>query len=126
MVSLMLDLAVADPHFGRLLRRRLVGEDANPDPPAPLDVACHRPACGLDLPRRQSSTADSLKAVLAEADFRPDGRNALVATLLLLAVFPPSWLQHFSLLRSCARASALPAPARGRPAVPRYAAAPRP
>src|SRR6185436_7416730 len=43
-------LAVAHADLGRLLRYRLVREDADPDPAAALDRARHRPPPGLDLP----------------------------------------------------------------------------
>src|SRR5512137_592628 len=109
-VELGIALAVAHPHFRGLLRHGLVREDPDPDATAALDVARHRPPGGFDLARRQPAAADGLQAVLAEADLVADGRHALVAALLLLAVLPSSRLQHSSLpvLTSVADASALP------------------
>src|SRR5256885_2015993 len=44
-------LARAHPHFGGLLRDRLVGEDADPDLPTTLQVVDDRSPRGLDLAR---------------------------------------------------------------------------
>src|SRR6185436_1540697 len=93
-------LAVAHADLGGLLRDRLVREDADPDAPAALDVAGHRTARGLDLARREAAALEGLQPVLAEGDLGPARGDALVAALLLLAVFPSSWLQHFSPLLS--------------------------
>src|SRR5689334_21034664 len=90
-------LAVAHADLGGLLGDRLVREDADPDPPAALDVAGHRTARGLDLARREAATGGGLEPELAEGDLGAAGCDALVAALLLLAVFPSSWLQHVSL-----------------------------
>src|SRR3982751_1517738 len=109
-VVLGIALAVAHAHFGGLLRDGLVREDADPDAAATLDVTGHRPSRGLDLARREAATTDGFQAEFAEADLGADRGHALVPALLLLAVFTSSWLQHFSLLRACARASALQAP----------------
>ena len=49
-----------------------------------------------ELARREAAAADGLQAELAEGDLGPVGGHALVAALLLLAVFPSSWLQHVS------------------------------
>src|SRR5947199_4831187 len=121
-VVLRVALAVAHSYFGRLLRHRLIGINADPDPAASLDVTRHRPPRGLDLAGGQSAAGNRLEPVLAETDLGTDRRHAFVAALLLLAVLPSSWLQHSSLLDSCGRASALQVPAPGRPAARRFAA----
>ncbi len=117
-------LAVAHAHLGRLLGDRLVREDADPDAPAALDVARHRAARGLDLARGQAAAADRLQAVLAEADLVAACGNALVAALLLLAVFASSWLQHAWLLLFLASLGLRPRAARRQAARP--CPAPRP
>src|SRR5207344_2724271 len=89
-------LAVAHADLGRLLGDRLVREDADPDAAATLDVARHRTARGLDLARREAAASDGLQAELAEGDLGAARGDALVAALLLLAIFPSSWLQHVS------------------------------
>src|SRR5574340_1248382 len=91
-------LAVAHAHLGRLLRYRLVGEDADPDAAAALDVTRHRAARRLDLARGETTARGRLEPVFAEAHLVADGRNALVAALLLFTVLTPGWLQHSSLL----------------------------
>src|SRR6185437_15851664 len=117
-----LDRQLGGGECERLPGERLVGENADPDSAAPLDVARHRPARGLDLAGREPAAGGGLQAVLAEAHLGANGRNALVAAFLLLAVLPSSWLQHSSLPRSCARASAPPAPVPAPPAARRCAA----
>src|SRR5690606_31197004 len=97
-VVLHVALAVAHPDFGRLLRDRLVGEDADPHAAATLDVAGHRASRSLDLARSQATTAGGLEAVLAERDRSASRRETLVTALLFLAVFASSGLQHRSLL----------------------------
>src|SRR5437867_11819049 len=124
-VVLRIALAVAHAHLGGLLRYRLVRKNTNPDPPAALDVASHRPPRRLDLARGKPAAADSLQTILAETNLRADGGHTLVAALLFLAVFPSSWLQHFSLLLACERASAPPGPAPALPVARRCEAIPR-
>ena len=65
--------ALAHARFGRLLRDRLVGEDAHPDLPAALDEARDRDAGRLDLPRGDPAVLQGLQAVVAEA--RPCSRS---------------------------------------------------
>src|SRR5690606_23518465 len=89
-------LAVTHAHFCRLLRDRLIRENTDPDATAPLDVTRHHAARSLDLAGRQAATAHGLEAVLTEAHLVAGRRNTLVTTLLHLAVFLSSWLQHFS------------------------------
>src|SRR5689334_25295487 len=126
-VVLRIALAIAHADFGRLLGHGLVGKDADPDPAAAFDMPRHRAPRRLDLPGRQTSAPHGFQPVFAEAHLVADGRNALVAALLLLAVFPSSWLQHSSLLLPHgAGVSALRAPVRARRSARRYAPAPRP
>src|SRR4051812_4157317 len=122
-VILRAALAIAHADFRRLTRDGLVREDADPDAAAALDVTRHRAPCSFDLARREAAAADGFKAVLAEAHLVADGRNALVAPLLFLAVLPSSWLQHSSLLAAGygADASAPRAPVRARLRVRRCA-----
>src|SRR6185503_8292648 len=112
-------LAVAHADLGRLLGDRFVGEDADPDAPAALDVAGPRAARGLDLARREAPPSDGLEPVFPEGDLGTPGGDTLVAALLLLAVLPSSWLQHVSPLvswrvssrpRAAARRAARPCP----------------
>src|SRR5579871_1206933 len=51
-------LAVAHADLGRLMRHGLVGEDANPDSAATLDVAAPRAPAPLDLARRPAAAID--------------------------------------------------------------------
>src|SRR5437667_4619354 len=123
-VVLRIALAVAHAHFGGLLRYRLVRKNANPDTAAALDVTSHCSSRGFDLARGKPAAADRLQTIFAETNLRADSGYALVAALLLFAIFPSSWLQHFSLLLACAPASALPAPALEPLVAPRCAAIP--
>src|SRR4029079_17204544 len=96
---------------------------ADPDPAAALDVARHGAARRLDLARREAPAHQRLQAVFAEGDLGAARGDTLVAALLLLAVLPSSWLQHFSLrvswrvssrarrLRAAAPPAARPCPA---------------
>src|SRR5205807_5732013 len=91
---LRVSLAVAHPHLCGLLRDGFVREDADEDAPAPLDVARHGAACGLDLARGKASARRRLQTVFTEGDFRPPRSDTPVASLLLLAVFRSSRLKH--------------------------------
>src|SRR5205085_10991851 len=87
-------LALAHAGLGRLLRRRLVREDRDPDLAATLDLARHRNTSGLDLTVGDPAALERLQAVLAEVDL---GASARVATHLapeLLAVLDPLRAQH--------------------------------
>src|SRR6188474_2448346 len=86
-VVLRIALAVAHADFGRLLRDRLVREDADEDPAATLDVTRDRTTCGLDLARGQATTLRGLQAEITERHVRTTGGDAGVAALLLFAVF---------------------------------------
>src|SRR5205085_7773387 len=63
--------ALAHTGFERLLRHRLVGEDADPDLSAALDVARHRDTGSFNLPRSNPAHFQRLQAVIAKRDFRP-------------------------------------------------------
>ena len=93
-VVLGVALAVAHAHFGRLLRNRLVREDADEDAATALDVARDRAACGFDLARRQAAALGGLQAEFAERHRGAARGDAGVAALLLLAVLATSRLQH--------------------------------
>src|SRR5690606_12754391 len=87
-------LTLALAHLERLLRDRLVREDADPDLAAALHVARHRAPRGLDLPRGQLAAADRLQPELAEAHRIAPRREPGVAALELLSEFGPFRLQH--------------------------------
>src|SRR5579871_5352274 len=87
-------LAVAHADLGGLLRDRLVREDANPDPPAALDMARQSAARGLELPGGQAPARGRLQAVLAECHLVAARGDAGVAALLLLAILGSGGLQH--------------------------------
>src|SRR5690606_14144555 len=57
-------LTVTHTNFSRLLRDRLVRENADPDTTTALDVARHRTTGRFDLTCRQTTTTDGLEAVL--------------------------------------------------------------
>src|SRR5690606_21447190 len=97
-VVLDVPLAVAHADLGRLLRDRLVREDADPDAAAALDVARHRAARRLDLARREAPTAGRLEPEVAERHRSAARGDALVAALLFFPVLASSGLQHRSLL----------------------------
>src|SRR6185312_17097732 len=61
-------LALAHPHFDRLLRYRHVGKDPDPDPPGALHVPGQRPPRRLDLTRRDALRLHRLQAELAEIE----------------------------------------------------------
>src|SRR5690606_24053069 len=106
--ELRVALAVAHAHLGRLLRDGLVGEDADPDAAAALDVPRHGAARSLDLARGDAAAPDRLQPELAEAHLVAAGGDTLVAALVFLAVFPPSWLEHFA-FPSCVGGGSAPA-----------------
>src|SRR6185369_2086434 len=93
-VILGIALAVAHPHFGGLVRARLVGEHPDPDAAAALDVAGNRAARSFDLAGRQAAAVRALQAEVTECHRIAPGGDAGVAALLLLAVFAASGLQH--------------------------------
>src|SRR5437762_2477956 len=87
-------LAIAHADFGRLLRDRLVREDANPDAAATLHVTRDCTACRLDLARRQTAALGRLQSEVAERHLGATRRDAGIAALLFLAEFSACWLQH--------------------------------
>src|SRR5690606_25385392 len=93
-VVLGVALAVAHAHFGRLLRDRLVREDADEHAATALDVPRDRAARGFDLACREAAALGGLQAELAERDRRAARGNAGVAALLLLAELAACGLQH--------------------------------
>src|SRR5208283_316190 len=97
-------LAIAHAHFRGFLRNRLVRENTDPHPAAPLNMSGQRPARRLNLTRRQPPATGSFQPIFTETHLTPLGRNTFVAPLLFLAVLPSSWLQHALLLLACAHA----------------------
>src|SRR5947209_7098866 len=93
-------LALAHARLGGLLRDRLVGEHANPDFAAALDVSRHGDTRGLDLPVRYPARLQSFQAVLTKADVASARRNARHAPLHLLPVLNLLRHQHDVSLRS--------------------------
>src|SRR5437868_5826449 len=87
-------LAIAHADLGGLLRDRLVGKDANPDPAAALDVARQGAARGFELAGGQAAARRGLQPVLAERHLVAARGDAGVAALLLLAVLGSGGLQH--------------------------------
>src|SRR5438876_880045 len=77
---------LARPHarLGRLLRRRLVGEDVDPDLPPTLDLARHRDSRSLDLPVGHPTGLERLQPEVAELHRRLSlGEPATAAALIL-------------------------------------------
>src|SRR5881394_3947901 len=87
-------LARAHARLRRLLRRRLVGEDVDPDLAAALDLARHRDSRCLDLSVGDPAAVDRLQAVLAELHLDLAARDATPAPAMLLAVFDALGREH--------------------------------
>ena len=87
-------LALPHSGLGGLLRDRLVGEDADPELAAALDVALDRDAAGLDLPRGEPARLERLQAELAEGERPAAQGGAPPAPLLLLPVLDLGGHQH--------------------------------
>src|SRR5690606_36946300 len=81
---------------------RLVGEYADPDLAATLNVTGQRTTRGLNLAGRQTATGNRLQGELAEADLATALSQTTVVTGHLLAEFCTLGLQHlaYSLLGS--------------------------
>src|SRR5881394_1895476 len=94
-------LARAHARFRRLLRRRLVGEDVDPDLAAALDLARHRDSRCLDLPVGDPAGLERLQAEVAELHGRLALRVAASAAALVLAVFRLLREEHYSSAFSC-------------------------
>src|SRR6516225_2637560 len=93
-VVLRVALAVTHPGFGRLLRNRLVREDADEDAATALDVARDGTTGSFDLAGRDAAALGGLQAELAERDGGATGGDAGVAALLFLAELATCGLQH--------------------------------
>ena len=78
-------LALALPHFQRLLGYRLVRKHANPDLAATLDVTRHRTTCGLDLTGSKTTALCRFKTELAERYGAAAQRQTAIAAFHLLA-----------------------------------------
>ena len=78
-------LAAAHADFGRLLRHRHVGEDADPHAADALDVARDGATRGLDLARGDAARLDRLQAVRAEVEVEAALGLAVDAALVGLA-----------------------------------------
>src|SRR5689334_23503703 len=94
-------LARAHACLGRLLRRRLVGEDVDPDLAAALDLAGHRDSGSLDLPVGDPAGLERLQAVVAELHGRLPLRVTPPAAALVLAELRFLGKQHQSSAFSC-------------------------
>src|SRR6185503_6334460 len=86
--------ALAHARFQRLLRDRLVGEDAHPDLPAALDETGHRDARRFDLAVGDPGRLHRLHPVVAERHIRSAPRFAGHTPALLLAVLDLLRHQH--------------------------------
>src|SRR6201996_534991 len=93
-VVLRIALAVTHPDFSRLLRNRLVREDADEDAATALDMARDGTTGSVDLAGRDAAALGGLQAKLAERDGGATGGDAGVAALLFLAEFATCGLQH--------------------------------
>src|SRR6201997_1947138 len=93
-VVLRIALAVTHADFGRLLRNRLVREDADEDAATALDVARDRTTGSFDLAGRDAAALGGLQAEFAERDGGATGGANGVAALLCLAELAACWLQH--------------------------------
>src|SRR6185312_1060447 len=94
-------LARAHPRLGRLLRRRLVREDVDPDLAAALDLPRHGNSGCLDLPVGDPAGLERLQAVVAELHGRLALRVATPAAALVLAVLGLLREKHYSSAFSC-------------------------
>src|SRR3954454_3260808 len=92
----VLGRALAGAHAGlrRLLRRRLVREDVDPDLATALDLARHRDTGSLDLPVGDPTDLERLQPVLAELHLGLALRLAAHAAALHLPVLGPLGEQH--------------------------------
>src|ERR1700712_4450188 len=94
-VVLRIALAVTHADFSRLLRNRLVREDADEDAAAALDVARDGTTGSFDLAGRDAAALGGLQAEFAERHGGATSGDAGVAVLLFLAELAACWLQHF-------------------------------
>src|SRR5580704_14029928 len=77
--------------LGRLLRERVVGEDAHVDLAEPLDRARDRDAGGFDLACGDPARRQDLQSVVAERDLVAALRIAAEVALLHLAKLGSLW-----------------------------------
>src|SRR5690606_28541490 len=70
---------VTHTDFGRLLRNRLIGEDADPDTAATFDVTIDRTTGGFDLACGQAATTRGFQTELAERYLRTASGQAGIA-----------------------------------------------
>src|ERR1035437_10079234 len=87
-------LAFALGVFRRLLRDRLVGEDADPELPAALHVALDRDAARFDLAGGEPARLERLQPVLPERELRALVRGSAHAAALLLPILDLRRHQH--------------------------------
>src|SRR5271163_190046 len=87
-------LALAHPHFDRLLRHRHVGKDPDPDAAGALHVSRQRPTGGLYLARGDTLGLHRLEPELAEIGRVSALRIAVNAALEGLAELGSLWLHH--------------------------------
>src|SRR6185437_9533669 len=91
-------LALAHAGLGRLLGHRLVGEHADPDLAAALDVTRERHTGGLDLARRHPPRLLRLQSIRAERHFRAARGDAGRAPLEHLAELDALRCEHWSVV----------------------------
>src|SRR5437879_7162177 len=107
-------LALAHTGLGWLLGDRLIGEDADPDSAATLDMARHGDPGRLELPVCDPARLERLQAVLAERHLTPAVGLPPQAPLLHLAVLHFLGREHAPPYRRSTSPSALPRATAGR------------
>src|SRR5690606_37222325 len=95
---LRIALPLPHPNLEWLLRDRLVGEDADPDLPATLDVTGPRHTRGLDRAARDPAPGHRLQSVIAERNGVAAVRLAALPPLHLLPVLDSLRGQHMAIL----------------------------
>src|SRR5690606_10503336 len=95
---LRIALPLPHPNLEWLLRDRLVGEDADPDLPATLDVTGHRDTRGLDRAARDPAPGHRLQSVIAERNGVAAVRLAAHPPLHLLPILDSLRGQHMAIL----------------------------
>src|SRR6185295_1606361 len=92
--------ALTHTSLERLLRHRLVGEDADPDLSTALDVAGHGDTAGLDLARRHPARLERLQPEITERDLLATSGQPAPASALLLSELHLLRHQHDAILLS--------------------------